>query len=49
MQAGLVPFDPTNTRPDADRNPNLHMNTYGLTIGSKGTNGSPVSSDRRSR
>jgi type IV pilus assembly protein PilY1 len=37
MQAGLVPFDPTNTRPDADRNPNLHLNTYGLTLGSKGT------------
>jgi type IV pilus assembly protein PilY1 len=37
MPSGLVPFDPTNTRPDADRNPNLHMNTYGLTIGSKGT------------
>jgi type IV pilus assembly protein PilY1 len=37
LPTGLVPFDPTNTRPDADRNPNLHMNTYGLTLGSKGT------------
>jgi type IV pilus assembly protein PilY1 len=37
MPTGLVPFDPTNTRPDADRNPNLHLNTYGLTLGSKGT------------
>ncbi len=37
MQTGLVPFDPSNTRPDADRNPNLHLNTYGLTLGSKGT------------
>jgi type IV pilus assembly protein PilY1 len=37
MQTGLLSFDPTNTRPDADRNPNLHMNTYGLTLGSKGT------------
>jgi len=37
MTAGLLSFDPTNTRPDADRNPNLHMNTYGLTLGSKGT------------
>jgi type IV pilus assembly protein PilY1 len=37
MPTGLLSFDPTNTRPDADRNPNLHMNTYGLTLGSKGT------------
>jgi type IV pilus assembly protein PilY1 len=37
MPAGLVPFDPSNTRPDADRNPNPHMNTYGLTLGVKGT------------
>lgn len=37
MPTGLVSFDPTNTRPDADRNPNLHLNTYGLTLGSKGT------------
>ena len=33
---GWCPFDPTNTRPDADRNPNLHMNTYGLTLGIEG-------------
>ena len=37
LPTGLLSFDPTNTRPDADRNPNLHMNTYGLTLGSKGT------------
>jgi type IV pilus assembly protein PilY1 len=37
MTTGLLSFDPTNTRPDADRNPNLHMSTYGLTLGSKGT------------
>jgi type IV pilus assembly protein PilY1 len=37
MPAGLVPFDPSNTRPDTDRNPNLHLNTYGLTLGVKGT------------
>jgi hypothetical protein len=37
LPTGMVPFDPTNTRPDADRNPNLHMNTYGLTLGVNGT------------
>ena len=37
MPTGLVPFDPTNTRPDHDRNPNPHLNTYGLTLGAKGT------------
>ena len=37
MNTGLVSYDPTNTRPDADRNPNLHMNTYGLTLGVGGT------------
>jgi type IV pilus assembly protein PilY1 len=37
MPTGLVPFDPSNTRPDTDRNPNLHLNTYGLTLGVNGT------------
>ncbi len=33
---GLVAYDPSNTAPSADQNPNLHMNTYGLTLGAKG-------------
>jgi type IV pilus assembly protein PilY1 len=36
-QPGLVPVDPGNTRPDADKNAHLHMNTYGLTLGAIGT------------
>ncbi|MDF2867047.1 MAG: pyrrolo-quinoline quinone [Gammaproteobacteria bacterium] len=37
LPAGLVPVDINNTLPSADKNPNLHMNTYALTLGTKGT------------
>lgn len=33
LQTGRVPVDYNNTSPDADLNPNLHMNTYGLVLG----------------
>ncbi|WP_157015929.1 pilus assembly protein [Pseudomonas batumici] len=35
--AGRVPYDPNATSPSADKNPNLHMNTYGMTLGAQGT------------
>ncbi|MES2353093.1 MAG: PilC/PilY family type IV pilus protein [Pseudomonadota bacterium] len=37
LTAGKVPFDSTNYAADADRNPNLHMNTFALGLGVKGT------------
>lgn len=37
LALGKVPFDALETYPGADKNPNLHMNTYAITIGSKGT------------
>lgn len=37
LQAGLLNVDPSDTSPGADRNPNLHMNTYGVTLGLTGT------------
>ena len=37
LPAGLVPVDTNNTLPSADKNPNLHMNTYALTMGTKGS------------
>jgi len=33
----LLTVDPSDTSPSADKNPNLHMNTYGVTVGAKGT------------
>lgn len=37
LPAGRVPAAPSSNRdPAADRNTNLHMNTYGLTLGAKG-------------
>jgi type IV pilus assembly protein PilY1 len=37
MTAGQVAFDPSDTSPNADKNRNLHMNTYALTLGANGT------------
>ena len=37
LATGKVPYDALDSYPGADKNPNLHMNTYGITIGSKGT------------
>jgi type IV pilus assembly protein PilY1 len=37
LPAGQVPFDVLDTSPAADRNPNLHMTTYAMTLGTKGT------------
>lgn len=37
LTAGQVPVNPTDTSPQADRNSNLHMNTYALTMGALGT------------
>lgn len=37
LPAGKVPFNSYDTSASNDRNPNLHMNTYALTIGAKGT------------
>lgn len=34
---GRVPVDSTDTTPGADLNPNLHMNTYAITLGARGT------------
>ncbi|MFZ6687741.1 pilus assembly protein [Undibacterium sp. SXout11W] len=36
LPAGLVPVDTFTTGGGADKNTNLHMNTYGLTLGAKG-------------
>jgi type IV pilus assembly protein PilY1 len=33
---GKVPIDMNDISPDADKNPNLHMNTYGLVLGLSG-------------
>jgi type IV pilus assembly protein PilY1 len=37
LPSGLVPIELNNTSPSADKNPNLHMNTYAMTLGTKGT------------
>ena len=37
MATGRVPFDASDTSPGADKNPDLHMNTYGITLGARGT------------
>jgi type IV pilus assembly protein PilY1 len=37
LPAGLLSVDPSDTAANADKNPNLHMNTYGVTLGMKGT------------
>jgi type IV pilus assembly protein PilY1 len=37
MVAGQVAFDPSDSSSNADRNRNVHMNTYALTLGVKGT------------
>jgi type IV pilus assembly protein PilY1 len=37
LTAGQVAYDPSDLSPNADRNRNLHMNTYGLTLGVSGT------------
>jgi type IV pilus assembly protein PilY1 len=36
LQAGRVSVDPNDLSPDADKNTNLHMNTYGLVLGLSG-------------
>jgi type IV pilus assembly protein PilY1 len=36
LPAGKVPVNFNDTSPDADKNPNLHMNTYGLILGLSG-------------
>lgn len=37
LPAGKVPVNTYDTSASADLNPNLHMNTYAMTIGAKGT------------
>ena len=37
LPTGLLPVDPSDTAPNADKNPDLHMNTYGVTLGTPGT------------
>ena len=38
LVAGMVPAtDPTPSNPQNDGNPNLHMNTYAMTLGARGT------------
>jgi len=37
LPEGLVPIELNNSKPSADKNPNLHMNTYAMTLGTKGT------------
>jgi type IV pilus assembly protein PilY1 len=37
LPAGLLNVDPSDTSPSADRNPDLHMTTYGVTLGLTGT------------
>ena len=37
LMSGLVPIDATSALPNPDSNRNLHMDTYGLTLGGKGT------------
>ena len=36
LKAGRVPVNPNDLGPDADKNPNLHLNTYGLILGLHG-------------
>jgi len=36
LPAGQVPIKQNDVSPDGDRNPNLHMNTYGLILGLRG-------------
>ncbi|HEU5284311.1 MAG TPA: PilC/PilY family type IV pilus protein, partial [Burkholderiales bacterium] len=37
LPTGLLNVDPSDTSPAADKNPNLHMNTFGVTLGLTGT------------
>jgi type IV pilus assembly protein PilY1 len=37
LPAGQVPYDALDTSRSADRNSNLHMTTYAMTLGTKGT------------
>lgn len=37
LPAGQISFDPASTASNADKNPNLHMNTYALSLGALGT------------
>lgn len=37
LVSGQVAFDPSDSSPNADRNRNVHMNTYALTLGVNGT------------
>ncbi|HEY6509659.1 MAG TPA: PilC/PilY family type IV pilus protein, partial [Vicinamibacterales bacterium] len=48
LPPGLLSVDPSDTTPSADKNPDLHMNTYGVTLGMKGTiygTGSPAATN----
>jgi type IV pilus assembly protein PilY1 len=48
LPAGLLSVDPSDTDNNADKNPDLHMNTYGVTLGMKGTiygTGSPAATN----
>ncbi len=37
LTTGMLSIDPTDPSPSADKNPNLHVNTYALTLGATGT------------
>jgi len=37
LTTGLLSVDPSDTSPSADKNPNLHVNTFGVTLGLTGT------------
>ena len=37
LPTGLLNVDPSDTSPNADKNPDLHMNTFGVTLGLTGT------------
>jgi type IV pilus assembly protein PilY1 len=37
LPTGLLNVDPSDTSPSADKNPDLHMNTFGVTLGLTGT------------
>ena len=37
LALGMLSIDPTDPSPGADKNPNLHVNTYALTLGAVGT------------
>ncbi len=37
LTTGMLSIDPTDPSPAADKNPNLHVNTYALTLGALGT------------